>query len=412
MHKRAEIVVIGAGIAGASIALHLARLGRPDVLVLDQGELVSGTTSHAPGLIGQLRSSASLTRILMASVALYRGLSVDGVPGFDQVGSLRLASSDERLAELRRQRDFARRCGLEAHLLSSGEALERFPLMEARGVRGALFMPTDGSATATVLAQAMIRDARALGASFVPGTRVTGIDVAQGAVHGVQTEGGRVETQTLVIASGIWSPAIGRMCGVPIPLVPMEHQYIETEPLAALAGRTVANLRDPDNLVYLRQKGTSLILGGYERDPRSFLTALPRTENPTVRPFDRAHFAALVRAAETRVPLLAHCQVAREVTGLESFTPDGAFLLGPAPAVRGVWVACGFCAHGVSGAGGVGQALAEWIVSGRPQLDLAAMSLVRFAGQALDEQAIARLASGVYSTYYDITAATAGTGAT
>jgi sarcosine dehydrogenase len=402
MHARAEIVIIGGGIAGASIALHLAKLGRKDVLVLEQGELASGTTSHAPGLVGQLRSSASLTRLLTESVALYRGLELDGAPGFFEVGSLRLASSHARMAELARQKAFADRCRLEAHLLSRGEVADLFPLMDSAGVEGALYMPTDGSAAAPVLAGAMIRDARALGVLFEPKTRVTGVEVAGGAIRAVRTDRGRVETETLVIAAGIWSPLIGRLAGVSIPLTPIEHQYVETSPIPALGATTLPNLRDPDNLVYLRQKGDALIVGGYERNPRPFRGTIPSSDNPTVQPFDRVHFGGLLEAAGRRVPDVARADLGRTVNGLESFTPDGAFLLGPLPEVRGLWTACGFCAHGISGGGGVGKFLAEWIVSGTPSLDLGRMAIDRFAGQRLDDQTVRHRACQVYSTYYDI----------
>ncbi|HVU90178.1 MAG TPA: FAD-dependent oxidoreductase [Pirellulales bacterium] len=406
MQSRAEIVIVGGGIAGASIALHLARLGRRDVLVLEQGELVSGTTSHAPGLIGQLRASASLTRLLTESVALYRGLELDGTPGFLEVGSLRIASSNERMAELQRQKAFADKCGLEAHLLSAAETRDRFPLMDPSGVVGAIFMPTDGSANAPVLAGAMIRDARALGVNFQTRTRVTGVEVAGGAVRAIETDAGRVETETLVIAAGIWSPIVGRMAGVSIPLVPMEHQYVETAAVPGLRGQRLPNLRDPDNLVYLRQKDDALIVGGYERNPRAFRAAIPRNDNPTVQAFDPSQFAGLLTAAVRRVPEVGRLAPTRQVCGLESFTPDGAFLLGPTPEVRGVWSACGFCAHGVSGGGGVGKLIAEWIVSGRPTIDPTHMAIRRFAGQQWDEATVARRACETYATYYDITDAT------
>jgi len=402
MQDWAQTVVIGAGIAGSSIAMHLAQLGRTDVLVLEQGELISGTTSHAPGLIGQMRSNVGLTRLLMDSVNLYRGLQLDGVSGFQEVGSLRVASSPQRLAECRRQLAFAKTCGLEAQLLTPSETLALFPLLTADSLHGAIYMPTDGSATATVLAGAMIRDAKALGVTFAPRTAVTAIEKSpSGAICAVVTDQGRIETETLVIATGIWSPVVGRKAGVAIPLTPIEHQYTETAPIAELAGKSVPNMRDPDNLFYVRQKQDFLVVGGYERNPRPWPGPIPQRDDPTVQTFDAEHFAPLWNAASNRLPAVARSTIARGVNGLESFTTDGAFLLGPAPQTPGVWVACGFCAHGVSGGGGVGKAIAQWIIDGDPGHDLQSMSLARF-DRTMDAETISQLACGVYSTYYDV----------
>jgi sarcosine dehydrogenase len=400
---RARVVIIGGGIAGASIAYHLTHLGWRDVVVLEQGELVGGTTSHAPGLVGQLRSSVSLTRMLMDSVALYRQLSVDGVPGYRAVGGLRLASSKERLAELRRQADFARGVGLEAHLLTAREAGERFPLMSLAEVEGALFVPGDGSAQAPILARALIRAAEAAGAAFHPHMPVRAIEIGQGRVQAVATPAGRVATETLVVAAGIWSPVLARMAGIALPLLPMQHQYVVAAPLPELAGREVPNLRDPDRLVYLRQSEQSLMMGGYERDPVPFPSeAIPAGPDATVRHFDTARFEPLARASCERVPCLAGSQLARQVNGLESFTPDGEFLLGPSREVAGFWAACGFCAHGVAGAGGVGKAVAQWIAAGDPGLDLSAMALGRPGAACPDAATLQRRVCQVYGTYYDI----------
>ncbi|MGD9720148.1 MAG: FAD-dependent oxidoreductase [Pirellulales bacterium] len=403
MKDRAEIVIVGAGIAGASIALHLARRGRTDVLVLEQGELISGTTSHAPGLIGQLRTSPALTRLLMDSVELYRGLELDGVSGFQEVGSLRLASSRARLDELRQQQASAARSGLTAHLLGPDQALRKFPAMNSESLEGALYIPSDGSATAPVLAGAMIRDAQALGVAFQPQTRVTAIDLRGQGVSAVQTTSGRVETKTLVIAAGIWSPLVAQLAGIAVPLVPMQHQYVETEPIEELVGRTLPNVRDPDNLVYARLKNDGLSLGGYERNPRALAGAIPAGPDPTQLVYDERHFDVLWQSAVRRFPALAKTRLARRVNGLESFTPDGAFLLGPCSTVRGLWVACGFCAHGVSAGGGVGKAMAEWIVEGRPALDLSGMDIGRFGKAPPAGDELVAAVRQVYSTYYDVT---------
>ncbi len=403
MPASARTVIVGGGIAGASIAYHLAKLGRRDVLVLEQGELISGTTSHAPGLVGQLRSDLSLAKMLMYSVSLYRQLSVDSVPGYLGEGSLRVASSKERFAQIQQQAALSKSIGLEAHLLSPRDAGQLFPLMNLGGVEGALYLPDDGSATAPVLAQALIRESQAQGVTFSPHTRVCGIEIVNNRVCAAETTAGRVETETLVVATGIWSPLVGRMAGVPLPLTPMQHQYVVTVPLPELAGLTVPNLRDPDKLIYLRQREQSLVLGGYERNPSPFdVEVIPDRADPTVQAFDAAHFEPLRRAAAERVPTVGIAGFVQRVNGLEAFTPDGLFLLGPTPLVQGFWAACGFCAHGVSGAGGVGKVMAEWIVNGDPGLDVSHMSLARFGPHPPDAQLIKQAACKIYSTYYDI----------
>jgi 4-methylaminobutanoate oxidase (formaldehyde-forming) len=403
MPTQARAVIVGAGIVGASIAYHLARLGWRDVVVLEQGDLVGGTTSHAPGLVGQLRSSPTLTRMLMDSVALYRTLSVDGVPGFLGEGSLRLASSPERWAQVRQQAEFARGVGLEAHLFTPDEAGRLCPLLSPAGVEGALYLPGDGSAVAPVLARALIHEARTLGVTFSTRTRVEDIEVAGGRVRAVRTGADRIETDILVVAAGIWSPLVGRLAGVALPLIPMHHQYVVTAPLPELAGGVVPNVRDPDRLIYLRQREQGLILGGYERDPRPFDgEVIPDRPDPTVGTFDPGRFEPLRRAAVERLPALAGAQEVRQVNGLEAFTPDGEFLLGPAPEVGGFWSACGFCAHGVASAGGVGKVMAEWIAHGDPGVDLSEMALARFAGRVPDRQAVRAGACKVYSSYYDL----------
>jgi glycine cleavage system aminomethyltransferase T/glycine/D-amino acid oxidase-like deaminating enzyme len=404
MHDHARAVIIGSGIAGSSIAYHLTERGWREVVVLEQGPLISGTTSHAPGLVGQLRSSISLTKMLVYSIELYKQLSVDGKPGYFGVGSLRLASSKERMEELKRQVGFSKSVGLPAELISAAEARAMFPMMSLEGVEGALYLPTDGSAHAPVLAQAMANAAQERGATFYPYTRVTGIDIRNGRVQAVNTDRGRVQTEVVVVAAGIWSPRIGRMVGISIPLIPMQHQYAVTGLLPQLAGDvSIPNLRDPDKLVYFRQDGEQLVLGGYERDPLPFdVDAIPDSSTATVLSFDPSRFTSLLDGCIERVPSLRNAELVKRVNGLESFTPDGEFILGESPEVRGFWTACGFCAHGVSGAGGVGKVIAEWIVNGEPSLDLWHMDIRRFGAYTASRRYISTRVNEVYSTYYDI----------
>src|SRR5438876_5497313 len=262
MHDQARVVIIGAGIAGSSIAYHLTGRGWRDIVVLEQGSPISGTTSHAPGLVGQLRSSISLTKMLVYSISLYKQLKVDGEPGYFEVGSLRLASSKERMEELKRQVGFSRSAGLEAELISASEAKRMFPMMSLEGVEGALFLPTNVSAKAPILEEALATMEQQRGATIYENIRVTGIEVVNGHVKAINTSQGRIRTEIVVVAAGIWSPQIGRMVGISIPLIPMQHQYALTAPLPELSGEiNIPNLRDLDNLVYFRQDGNSMVLG-------------------------------------------------------------------------------------------------------------------------------------------------------
>ncbi|MEW6736404.1 MAG: FAD-dependent oxidoreductase, partial [Acidobacteriota bacterium] len=404
MQKDARAVIIGGGIAGASLAYHLTELGWQDIVLLDQGPLHNGTTSHAPGLVGQLRSSVSLTRMLIYSVSLYRTLTINSQPGFFEVGSLRLASSKERLLELKRQYGFAKSVGLPAELLSASEALRLFPLMSIKDIEGALYIPTDGSAQATILAEAMATAACTRGAVCYTQTPVTGIVISAGRVQGIITSQGQIKTENVVIAAGIWSPRIAALAGVSIPLIPMQHQYVKTAPMAELAGNiSLCNLRDPDKLIYFRQDDKSLVGGGYERTPAAFdIDKISPNENPTLLEFDPERFDALHQAAQERITCWRDAQLIKRVNGLEAFTPDGEFILGEAPTVAGLWVACGFCAHGVSGAGGVGKMMAEWIVNGEPSLDLWHMDFRRFGAYASGKRYIKERVNEIYRTYYDI----------
>jgi 4-methylaminobutanoate oxidase (formaldehyde-forming) len=400
--NHAQAVIIGSGICGSSIAYHLAQLGWTNVVLLEQGSLISGTTSHAPGLVGQMRSNPSLVALLKESVKLYRTLTVDGEPGYFEVGSLRVASSPARMAEIRKQHEKATQFGLQTEIVSAAEAQALFPLMDITGVEGALWLPSDGSAKAPILAEALRRSAEAAGVTVYANTKVTGITVENGRVRGVETDAGMIKTDIVVAATGIWSPLIGRMAGVSIPLQPMQHQVTWTEPLPELSvEKPVANMRDPDNLVYFRQDGQALAMGGYELEPRTFESAdIPSSADPTRLTFDADHFSPLMQGACARVPRMESAPIARRLNGIESFTPDGEFILGEAPEVSGFWTACGFCAHGVSGSGGVGKAMAEWIATGQPGVDLSSMDIKRFGGRQMPREELVSGVTEIYRDYY------------
>jgi len=400
---RARVVIIGGGVGGTAVAYHLARLGWSDVLLVERSELTSGSTFHSAGLVGQLRSSPTLTRMIVDSVATYRQLAAEtGTdPGWREVGSLRLACTPERLEELQRQNGWAKAYGLEMELIGPEEAKDRFPLMSTDGVLGAAWLPTDGYVDPTGLTMALAAGARAAGVRFATRTRVTAVEVADGAVRAVIADRGRVECEVVVNAGGMFAPEIGRLAGVTVPLIPFAHQYLVTEAIEGVHPE-LPQLRDPDNLVYFRPEVRGLVMGGYERNPAPFgLDGIPSDFNGKLLSPDWPRFEEISAGAVRRVPAMADAGVRQMINGPEAFTPDNEFILGESE-VRGFFVAAGFSAHGVAGGGGIGRQVAHWIVEGEPPLDLWKMDIRRFGAQYRSRSYTYARAFENYATYYDI----------
>ena len=403
MKDRARVVVIGGGVGGCAVLLWLTKLGWDDVVLVERADLTSGSTFHSAGLVGQLRGSLSLTRMMMSSVDLYRtlGEEVGLETGWREVGSLRLASSEERMEELSRQAGWAKTFGLPLDLISADEAQRLFPPMSTEGVLGAAYLPTDGYIDPSQLTFALAEGARRGGAEILTNTRVTGIEVERGRVRAVETEaGGRIETEIVVNAGGMFAAEIGRLAGVTVPIIPMAHEYLVTRP--AGLPLDLPTMRDPSLLVYFRGESGGLIMGGYERNPAPWgLDGIPSDFNGRLLEEDWDRFEELMENALVRVPMLVDAEVVRLVNGPEAFTPDGEFILGPTE-VRGFWVAAGFCAHGLAGAGGLGKLVAEWIVQGLPSLDVWEMDSRRFGGHYVSRDYTLARTVEVYATYYDV----------
>ncbi|MEA2275141.1 MAG: hypothetical protein QOC78_101 [Solirubrobacteraceae bacterium] len=398
----ARCVIVGGGVGGASIAYHLARLGWRDVVLVEQHELTEGTTWHSAGFVGQLRSTISQTRMIMYSSGLYRELAeVTGRdPGWRGVGGLRLATTPERVEELRRQESSATTYGLELDLLTAEQTGERLPLLDVDDVLAAAWLPGDGYLDPELLALALAEGARRNGVTFHPHTRVTAIDVAHGRVTAVRTDRGTISTETVVNAAGAAAGLVGRMAGVAIPVVPMRHQYVVTEPLDPPVGE-VPTVRDPDRIMYFRPEAGGLLVGGYARHPVTWDADVPLAEPRTLFDADMERFDESWSGARRRVPELRDARLAKVVNGPEAFTPDGEFILGET-AVDGFWVAAGFCVHGLAGAGGVGKVMAEWIVDGQPEYDVAGMDIRRFGPHYRSPRHARVRALDAYSRYYDI----------
>ena len=409
MPKHARAVVIGAGIAGCSVAYHLTKLGWRDVVVVDQGPLfeTGGSTSHAPGLVFQINPSKTMTEFAIYTVQLWSEMNLNGVPCAKAVGSLEVAWTPERLVDLKRKAGYGLSWGVEAHLLGPVEARRLFPMLSDR-ILGALHVPSDIQTKATRPAEAMAREAARNGAAFHGGVTVTAFGMDNGRITAVHTTHGDIQTDLVVAAAGIWAPTVGGLAGVPIPLSPMQHLYAVTAPVPELAGATeeisLPILRHQDAATYFRQHGEAIGIGSYRHvpllvDATDILSHQAAPVAPAEMPFTPLHFEASMAAAQDLLPGLQGVGLTRQFNGLFSFTTDGFPVLGESPQAKGFWSAQ---AVWITHAGGVGKAVAEWIVNGEPTLDLRECDIRRFHPHALSRTYVRARAAQQYREVYDI----------
>ena len=380
--ERARVVVIGGGVIGTSVAYHLTKFGCTDVVLIEQGQLSSGTTWHAAGLVGQLRASESATRLVQYSTTLYAELeSETGLSaGYKQCGGVTVARTEDRMTQLRRTVANAAAYGLECELLTPEEAFERYPVMRVDDLVGAIWLPGDGKANPTDLTQALAKGARMRGARIVERTRVTGIDVRDGRVTGVHTDRGDVEAEIVVNCAGQWGKAVGDLAGVNVPLHSAEHFYVVTETIDGVHP-DLPILRDPDGYTYFKEEVGGLVVGGFEPEAKPWVSPdkIPYPFEFALLDEDWEHFSILMDNALLRIPALETTGIKKFYNGPESFTPDNQFVLGEAPELTNLFVAAGFNSVGIATAGGAGRALAEWIVDGAPATDLTGVDIRRFA---------------------------------
>ena len=401
---RARAVVIGGGIVGCSTAYHLAREGWTDTVLIESGQLSSGSTWHAAGLVGQLRTNANITQLLGHSVAIYDGLEAETgqATGWKMNGGLRLACTQERWIEVKRQATTARSFGLEMELLSPEEAQKLWPIMEVHDVVGAAFLPTDGQANPSDITQALAKGARAQGVRIFEDTKVTAIETKDGHVYAVVTDKGRIECEVAVNCAGQWANGIGRMVDVTVPLVSVQHQYLITEPIDGVP-RDLPTLRDPDRLTYYKEEVGGLVMGGYESNPIPWAEGgIPEKFHFSLLDENWDHFEPMMELALGRVPALQTAGVKQLVNGPESFTPDGNFILGEAPGCGGFFVGAGFNAFGIAAGGGAGKALAEWIAGGAPPYDLWAVDIRRFGRPHDDIEWVRTRTMEMYGKHYTV----------
>lgn len=406
MKDRAQVVIIGGGVGGCSLAYHLAELGWTDVVLLEKGELTSGSTWHAAGLCTQFNSSRNNTRLQMYSLELYKSLEAKTgqAVDFHEVGSIRLASTPDRLDEYKRGCSRAAGVGLAAELLTPAEMGERWPMLSTDGLLGGLWLPTDGYVDPSSITMAMAGGAKAKGVQINRRTRVTALQKKPDGGWVIESDKGSIECDILVNAAGMWAPRIGEMAGVTLPIAPLEHQMIVTEAIEALAElpQELPVIRDPDWSFYVRQEVDSLLVGPFEKQTKSWSVdeGVPWDfEAKLLEPeLDRIQ-DELVRAGE-RMPVVAEAGIQRFVNGPDGYTPDGRCLMGWTPGVRNFFQLCGFSIFGIVTGGGAGRFAAEWIVDGQPSVDMWELDIRRFGGWASERSYYEPRALDVYGHEY------------
>lgn len=401
---RARAVVIGGGIIGCSTAYHLGKLGWDDTVVLERHKLTSGTTFHAAGLVGQLRSNANITQLLGESVKLYDSLEHETglVTGWKRNGGLRLACNAERWTEVKRQATVARSFGIDMDLLTPDEAQKMWPLMDVSDVVGAAFLPGDGQANPSDITQSLAKGARMNGVRIFEDTEVTGIETENGRVKAVNTSQGRIECEVVVNCAGQWAREVGQMVGVNVPLVSVEHQFMVTKRIEGVTP-DLPTLRDPDRLIYFKEEVGGLVLGGYESNPNPWARdGIPRDFNFSLLDSNWDHFEQFLEPAIGRVPALGEADIQTLVNGPESFTPDGNFILGEAPELANFFVGAGFNAFGIAAGGGAGMALAEWVANGEQPYDLWPVDIRRFGPPHRDTEWVRKRTLEAYGKHYTI----------
>jgi len=401
--SQAKIVIIGGGAVGCSIAYHLARSGERDVVLLEKAQLTHGSTWHAAGLVGQLRSKKNLTRLMQNSVAVYDRLEAESgqVIDWKKAGSLRIAASSERLAEIRRSLTQAKGFGFEAHEISATEAQGRFPWMTTDGVVGAAWIPSDGYIDPYALTQAYAKVARAGGVTIREGVQVTGFEMAGRRITGVVTNFGTIACETVVNAAGIWAKRVGEMAGVRLAAGAVEHQYVVTEKKIEVTGDT-PTFRDPDRIFYLKPDVKSFAIGGWEQGaPACWREGVPFEFGRELFPENLDRLELFMLPAAERLPILNEVGIQTVINGPIPVSADGEPVMGLAPELDNHYVACGFTA-GIAASGGAGEAMANWILEGDPGMDLWPFDVRRFSSHQANRHYLADRSSESYGHYYSI----------
>jgi 4-methylaminobutanoate oxidase (formaldehyde-forming) len=400
--EAARIVIIGGGAIGCSIGYHLAKLGVRDVLLLEKKALTAGCTWHAAGLVGQLRSKVNLTRLMQYSAKLCASIGAETGQevGFNRVGSIRLASSDARWDELKRNAAAAKTTGLDVELIGSCEIKQKFPLVELSGVRGATWIAGDGYVDPYSLTMAYAKGARAGGVKMVEGVTVTGFRQADGRITHVLTDQGEVACETVVNAGGLWARHVGEMAGIELPVTVLEHQYLVTEKSPLIPDK-LPTLRDPDLNFYLKSEPGAFAIGGWEEGTLAVNGSgkLPMDFGQELFAQNLDRLEIIAGPAAERIPVLNQVGIRTVINGPIPVSVDGEPVIGIAHGIANLFVACGFTA-GIAASAGAGYAVANWIASGDPGMDLEGIALSRFANRRYDPADLCAAAIRAYAAYY------------
>jgi glycine cleavage system aminomethyltransferase T/glycine/D-amino acid oxidase-like deaminating enzyme len=399
-----QVVIVGGGIVGCSVAYHLTRLGWKDVLVLEQNQIAGGTTWHAAGLIGRLRTTNSMTRINKYSAELYASLERETghSVGWKQVGSIIVGRSADRMIQLERTAAMSERFGVEVQLVSPETALEKWPLLRIDDVLGAAWLPHDGKVVPQEVAAALAKGAQQKGATVLENVRVRNVLTRAGRAVGVETDRGEVRAEYVVLAGGMWTRQLGLRCGVTIPLYPVEHHYVVTEPLPGAFDELPVG-RDPDLCIYFRGEGQAVMLGAFQESSKAWnVDKIPDNFSFQLLEPDWEKFSEPLRNGKHRIPALETARFAKFVNGPESFTPDNNFILGEAPGLQHLFVAAGFNSVGIASAGGAGKYLAEWMLEGQPTIDLWSVDIRRFAPWSNNSLYLRQRVSEVLGLHYQM----------
>ncbi len=381
--ESARVVIVGGGIAGCSAAYHLAKLGWRDVVLLEQGLLAGGTTWHAAGMVGRIRTSSLATEIAEYSAKLYADLEAETgqSTGWKKTGSLIVARTAERMTQLRRSAAIAEYFRVEVDMLDAHGAEEKWPLIRNDDVLGALWIPGDGKVIPKDTALALAKGAALRGATVIEHTRVTEVLTERGRVTGVRTERGTIAAEHVVLAGGMWTRRLAAACGVTVPLYPVEHHYVVTPPIIGAYDDLPCG-RDPDGMIYFRGEGNCIVLGAFQGYSKPWRADPPADFSFQLLAPDWDAYQAPLAAGRHRIPALEQLgprDYVKFVNGPESFTPDNNFIMGEAPGVRGLFVLAGFNSVGIASGGGAGKILADWMTAGEPAQDVWAFDIRRFA---------------------------------